>query len=790
MFPSEALSAIDVQKTFTPDVPGDFTGGSTRFVTRDAPYQPSVSLGVTLGANTITSFQPMLTSPGYAGHDLLALGNIPRALPQQFNQGQKVGRGVLDPNTFAQVYTPEEIEAQGEALDTRTRILRGARAPGNFGLKLSGGNTWTFSDNGGNFGILFAGGYKNEHQTNREIVRLYGIQDNQLVTSTPQVDFESFKSSYETSYNGLLKLQLHANSNNRFALTTLYAREAADETRDMIGTARGAAGLNPINYTRLRYVTRSVGSTQLSGSHKIPRAHDLEIDYFGAVAQARRDDPAMREMVFLFTDDWSVDTSLGPTGNQLFLGLVDNNVNGAVNLGVPFKQWKGLDAKFAAGAWAEAKQRNFLVRRYDFSYATGLETSIPRGRGDVINDDTIGGGVSAANGGTQPFVLNERTRKQDNYDAWSRNLAGYLLLELPFVHWFKISGGARVESNVIVVDPYDPYAQPDAPPDPEIVGARLVELDWLPAAALIFSPRLPDKAGSMNIRLGGSRTVARPEFRELAPFQFRDYVGGFNKQGFPGLTSTKIWNADLRIEWFPRKAEVVAVSGFFKYFDDPIEEVVANNPNAPGASFANADSAINGGVELEFRKALDFMAPRDNKRARKVLRDLSVGANFAYIYSRVELPPPCYDPNLGPSSDPSLVPVEGCREEYQASTSKVRPLQGQSPWIVNAFIDYSNDEIGTSARVMYNAFGPYIAQVAGLSLPDMYQQPMHMFDVTASQRLFAYKRNDWGDLRNQLLLTLEIENMLNTVELQTQGGEITYRTRDGMTVSLGLTWKY
>ena len=148
--------------------------------------------------------------------------------------------------------------------------MHGARAPGNFGFKLSGGNTWTFNDNGGNFGILFAGGYKNEHQSNRELVRQFGTQDGELVTSTPQVDFNSFKTSYDTSYNGLLKLQLHANSNNRFALTTLYAREASDETRDMIGTARGAAGVNQLNYTRLRYIMRSVGSAQLRGTHKIP----------------------------------------------------------------------------------------------------------------------------------------------------------------------------------------------------------------------------------------------------------------------------------------------------------------------------------------------------------------------------------------------------------------------------------------------------------------------------------------------------------------------------------------
>ncbi|MCA9700505.1 MAG: TonB-dependent receptor, partial [Myxococcales bacterium] len=453
----------------------------------------------------------------------------------------------------------------------------------------------------------------------------------------------------------------------------------------------------------------------------------------------------------------------------------------------PFRQWKGLDSKFKIGAWVDAKQRDFLARRFDFTYASGVP--LPTGRDNPLNLDTIGGGISAANGGTAPFFLVDRLREQDNYRAWSRNLAGYALLELPFVSWFKLTGGLRLESNVIDVTPYDLY-NPDVASD--LGGAHLVDLDWLPAAALIFSPALPEGAGDFNIRLGGSKTLARPEFRELAPFQFRDYVGGFSKQGFPDLKSTKIWNADLRFEWFPRKNEVVALSVFFKQFTDPIEAVVGASDN-PTASWANAQGALNGGFEFEFRKSLDFLAPKDKTEARDVLRDLSLGANFAYIYSRVQLGPPCYLP--GQSSDlPGAVEQENCRPEYQVSTSRVRPLQGQSPWIINAYIDYDNDDSGTNVRLMYNAFGPYISQVQGLGLPDTYQQPMHQVDLTASQRLLAYKRNEWGDLRNQLLLNFEIENMINTRDRQTLGrgidGPIAYQTRDGVSIKLGLTWKY
>jgi hypothetical protein len=789
MIPSAALSAIDIQKTFTPDVPGDFTGGSTQFVSRDAPDDPTISIGVTVGVNSITTFAPMLVDAGYGGWDLIGLGNIPRGLPNSF-PNEPMGRGAVDEN-FNPRWTEDEIEAQGEALDTRTKLHQ-VMAPANFGLKLTAGNSWVTNDNGGKFGIIFAGGYDNEYQNNREIVRQYGLIDGEPSTSTPSVDFRSFKTTYKVNYNGLLKLQLDANTNNRFSLTGLYTREAWDETRDMYGTARGVAGAQQLNYTRQRYTARSIAFTQLRGSHKIPQAANMEIEYFGSFSQARLDDPSLREMVFLYNeveDYYRIDNSVGPTGNQLFLGLVDNTENAALDLSVPFRQWKGLDTKIKAGVWVDAKQRNFVARRFDYAYAAGLEDTIPEGRDNPLNADTIGGGLGETNGGTEVFMLVDRLREQDNYRAFSRNVSGYLMMDLPIVNWFKLSGGARLESNIIAVTPYDLYNPDDVS---DLGSSRLVELDWLPSGSLIFSPKLPEKRGDMNIRLGATRTVARPEFRELAPFQFRDYVGGFSKQGYSGLVSTKIWNADLRVEWFPRKAEVVAISGFFKQFTDPIEEVVGTSDN-PSASWANVQGAYNGGFELEFRKALDFLARKSNKKARQVLRDFSVGANFAYIYSRVELAPPCHLPGQSPLPGGST-PLEGCRVEYQRSTSRERPLQGQSPWIVNAYVDYENDDLGTSIRVMYNAFGPYIYQVQGLGLPDIYQRPIHLIDVIASQRLLAFKRNDWGDLRNQLLLTLDVENALSAVELRTIGltpDRIpTYRTRDGLEIKLGLTWKY
>ncbi len=788
VFPSGALGAIDVQKTFSPDVPGDFTGGSTQMATRDIPRETTIKLGVALGLNTNTTFRPMITNGPFPGADLFGFGNIPRQLPTSFPKGQKVGRGVYDAN-FNEVFTPEQIESQGEAMYTDYRVRRGTRAPVNFKLSTTLADSWSTNQPGGRFGILFSGGYSNRHQTNYGHRNQFGTSGGVLTNSPASLDFVT--TTYKVAFNGLLLTRWDIDSNNRLKLTGLYSRDAEDETSELSGIDRANNGIDPIVYNRIRYVMRSIAFTQLAGHHQIDRAGKLEIDWFGSYSQAQRDDPAMRELVFRGPEEddgsYRVDDSTGAVGPQLFLDFIDHNENAALDFTVPFKQWKGLDSKVKFGAWVDGKQRGFRANRYYFS-AAGFNELVPTGRGNVINDSTIGGGVPTSAGGTQPFTLIEGTRAQDNYDAWSRNVSAYGMLNLPFVNWFRISGGLRVESNVINVNPFDLYALAGAPPDPTLKSARLTDLDFLPALSMIFSPKLKAGRGDLNIRLTGSRTLARPEFRELAPFLFRDYVAGFDKLGNPNLTSTRIWNGDLRVEWFPRKNEVLAVSAFVKQMQAPIE--VMSSPTY-ALSWQNIDSAINAGGELELRKSIDFLAAKTNKRARQILRDFSIGGNVAALYSNVRITP-CVLPG---NETPGSIVDPNCREEFQPPNGAVnRPLQGQAPWIANAFLDYDNSEIGTNIRVLYNGVGRSLYAVGAQSLPNIFTRRTHQLDLVVNQRLLSYKRNEIGDLRNELSLTVEVNNVFNTRKQLEQGlGSnlgVVRTTRDGLDVWVGLQWQY
>ena len=258
------------------------------------------------------------------------------------------------------------------------------------------------------------------------------------------------------------------------------------------------------------------------------------------------------------------------------------------------------------------------------------------------------------------------------------------------------------------IDSFDPYA-----PDLTRVHTTLDTTDLLPSANFVI--KTTDKS---NFRLSVSRTVARPQLRELSRSSMST-ISERSKRRNPELKRTTIYNGDLRFEYFPTPAEVLALSVFYKQFYDPIEQITLRT-NKGIISYQNAAPARNAGLEIEARKGLGFIHP--------VLADLTLLGNVTLVSSHVELK----------------------KETGTSQTSKVRPLAGQSPFVVNVGIDYSNDKTGTRARLLYNVFGSRIQSVGQNGMPDVYERPRHQLDATVAQKLGSH-----FDVK------LAVENVLN-----------------------------
>ena len=745
IFPSGALSAINVQKTATPDVPADFAGASVQLESREAPDKWTFQIDGRFGINTQTSFQEGLTGDHFKG-DNFATGNLGRDLPSLYDTKQPIRPTSMDGDK--QAYTPQQIEKFGESLPSlKTAVGRHAALP-NFGGGVQLGNT--FKPWGTRLGFLTALNYANTTQTRDETYRIYNTEQAKpgdpytLNTRNPDVDIQGTKTTQNVQVSALGLVKWKLDQNNRINLLGLYTRDADNESRVLEGRLRTTCGeAFYCRNTRLRYTMRSVLFTRLGGKHEIPAAKGFTVEWFGSYAQARQDDPLLREMLFYRRtgdapqdSNYNVDTN--ESGKFQFFKLLDHAGSGALDFTMPFKQWGQLESRFKFGAWAEAKRRTFGVRTFDFE-PRGFGGQLPSGTGNIINPDTIGDGT----GSPEPFSIKEVTRPggQDGYAGKQEVYAGYAMLDLPLVRWLRMVGGARLEANRIRVEPFDVFGGTvDAK-----ANAQIKTLNVLPSLNLIFAARK-----DMNVRLVGAETVARPEFRELAPFVFTDFAGGFTVQGYSKLTATKIWNADMRWEWFPSANEVLAVSVFYKHFDAPIERMIATSPRLQ--TYRNARFANNVGVELEGRKNLEFIS--------KSLRDLSLGLNFAYIFSRVQI----------------AAPKEG---DLLAPTSTQRYLEGQSPYVLNAYLGYDNERSGTNARVLFNTFGRRIAFVGGNHLPDVYELPIHTMDVTFAQRIYK-----------GLSMSFSAFNLLNWRQRFVQGdnNDIFYSTRRGIFFLVGLSY--
>jgi TonB-dependent receptor len=232
-------------------------------------------------------------------------------------------------------------------------------------------------------------------------------------------------------------------------------------------------------------------------------------------------------------------------------------------------------------------------------------------------------------------------------------------------------------------------------------------VDVLPSLNLVYAV-----TGNMNVRAAYGRTIARPSFREFAPFNFYDFINNETTNGNPELNRTTVDNIDLRWEWFARPGEILAASGFMKSFNNPIERTLEPQAVNREVTFENQGDALVFGAEFEARKRMDIISD--------ALRYLEVGGNLTLTHSSVTI------------ADEEL---EQIRDKVP-NAGDTRPLQGQSPYVINLDVSYDNPEIGTTASIFYNYFDDRLDTIERAGTPNQFERGRHTVDVVASQRIF------------------------------------------------------
>jgi outer membrane receptor protein involved in Fe transport len=716
LFPSNLISKIQISKSYTADKPGDFAAGLVEMDTLDFPVTQTANVTMKVGYDVNTTGEPFGKYAGGLGFS----GSGGQPLPAGFPDEQIVRRSPITGEGF----TTAELQQLGWSLigdwraDSGPAAIpwgsTGSGAPLNTGFDLGYGATF------GNFGLVLSGTHRQGREAWEEEQNFY--RPSSLNPSGVQI-----RDYYDFTYNNeKVKRSLVANFAYRFGvnhsvkLNTLLTSLANSNTEFQEGVFEDLA--STIRAYRSDYKIQDVQSFQLSGEHYLGVGKLGSLIEWRASNSEATTEQNLRATIYNQSrlDGLFRLTDLAESGFMFFNDLVDNADDYDLSW-TTFLSGTKSTGSIKAGVRLTTSDRDFRGRRIRFQHRDTSSVDLTRSPEELFIEPNVN---------PTTFELEEITRPTDAYTGDQTVGAAYGLFDWSRNKW-RVIAGLRYEDSQIDLVTKDPQLVEE-----DLQVTSLSDQDWMPSLGLVY--RL---TSSQNLRLSASQTVNRPEFRELAPFQFTVVSGGYEIIGNPDLELATIQSFDARWEWFPGPSDVIAASVFYKRFDKPIEMVLVPAVTTL-LTFENAQEARNQGLELEFRRTF---AP------------FTLVLNYTYIDSQITLPP------------------------GTVQTNEQRPLVGQPDHVGNVVLEWSNPRSSSNARLLYNYVGEQVHFAASFGLPDVIEQPRSTVGFTYIQG-FRLLGLDWN-------VKLSGENLTDNTWEYTQGGEIWRRFQPGTVfgLSFGLT---
>lgn len=718
IFPSNLLDNLVIYKSATPDLPGEFAGGVIQLNTKEIPQEPFANISLSMGYNSQSTFKNFKTYNG-GDKDWLGYDDGTRGLP---NGLENVPRDTFNSSLANQ-------KKYSALFPNDWAVLDESSMRPSIGLQVSAGRSF------GNFGIVGAITYSNSPKIQDGIVSDY-------TNDGRRYEYFDTRTKTNTSLGGLLNLAYKIAPKHKIQLNNTYTLSADDlfsfRTGDDIEQTRMVEAYSYF------YNSNKLHTSQLIGDHVFTK-QNIKLTWGASYNRITRDVPSYRRMWYFKNNDDPAESPFVATvqpGNPSpnFAGIFFSNQEekfyvGKMDLTVPYNIGR-RKGNFKIGGLYEDKTREFNANVY--GYVSFFQTP------QELKTLPIGEIFEPKNINEQGFLVKESTDRSDSYDGGTNLKAGYAMIEQAVSDKLRIIGGARVENYQQQMNSF--RVRTTTP-----VNVDTSFTDVMPSLHFIYA--LTEKT---NIRLTGSRTVSRPNLREIAPFSFYDFFIERDITGNDTLVRTKIWNADLRYETYPGQATYFAASVFYKNFDKPIEQVQKAGTNT--LTWVNATGAVDFGIELEGRWKLGSIAAP--------LADFTVFGNVSYIYSDVDTS--------------GLTPGQ-----------LERPLYGQSPYLINVGLNYDNPDWGLSTTLLYNRIGRRIWLVGLDQDPHVWEAPRNVLDFQITKNIGKY-------LEIKLTIGDILNNRANFYQDFNDNGKYDNETDDGLILSnqygtnfsLGLSYSF
>lgn len=556
-------------------------------------------------------------------------------------------------------------------------------------LKLSGslGRRWKLGDR--QLGMIAAFNYSNEYRKYEDMQNnLFGVYDAEKDQSN------YLRYSVDDQYNHNVRLGamlnftlLSADGNSKYQLKNIFNQIGNDRYTWREGLSAQSDNENSAEYY---YRSRTTYNGQITGKHTF--ALD-ELDWSASYSYANRNVPDRRR--YLINDALEPGVMQLTSPNDIsreWTKLDEHIVSAAVNDKHDFK-FGSFTPSLKFGAYGEYRTRKYTTRDFIYNWNAASNT-LPDGfrqndLSEMLSDESYFG--------ADRLYLLEEQHMRNNYKGNNYLGAGYFAANIPLGN-FNIYAGLRYEYDhmELITNTRDNAESP--------FSHNYEYNDLFPSVNTTY--KINDQH---QLRLSYGKTVNRPEFREVSPSVFYDFDLASNVQGNTDLKPCYIQNVDFRYEFYPSKGEIISIAAFYKYFDSPIEwTYTVTGGTSLVYSYMNAQRANNYGIELDIRKDLSFIG----------LPGFSWSFNGALIKSRVKF-------------------EAGSKEED-------RPMQGQSPYLVNTGLFYKNDKLQLDVALLYNRIGKRIIGVGrsegttsgneALRVPDSYEMPRDVIDLSASKK--------------------------------------------------------
>ncbi len=686
MLPAAMIDNIIINKTATPEYTGEFSGGLVQVNTRDIPTKRVFSVGIGFGYNNQSTLRDF-TSNARNRFDWLGFDdgsrNLPDSFPKTAQEYRTLGKNAAGLNKQIELTKLFSGDAYVEEVRTAEPIKN---------YVITYANTHSFK-NGGQLGTLLSVNYRNARLM-YNVGRAFYEADGKNV-----FEYNDQQNHYQVTNGAVLNLS-YVQKRSKISFKNIFNQFYEDNYYSRTGYNTNR--LNDIRFYSSFLNQRTLFSTQLEGEHQLTKT-GIKFKWNGNGGYNWKKQPDLRSALYARRIGTNEAYEIDPDDTRRFYSdLKDFSVGTTGQFIVPMS-WGGKDKqtlKFGGSNLTRVRDFRSRIFRYNITNFNSFIAS-------NANKDLIAA-FRPTNMGISGYILEDFTNNQDRYFGASVLNAAYMMLDNKFSD-LRLVWGLRAENfQQLLTSKIQ-------------TGERSVLLtkkwDFLPSVNLMYSLN-----SKQNFRLSASRTVARPEFRELAPFAFFDYETNYGVKGDTSLRRSAVLNYDARYEWYPKSNESITIGAFYKDFTDPIEFRLdpASNADSRRYFYQNATSARTYGLEIEVRKGMEFLSPS--------LKNLFFFGNYTLTSSEVRF------------NDLSA----GDKEITAA-----RPLQGQSPYLINAGFQWTSEKF--NASLLYNRVGERLALVGNTEFPNVYERPRNQLDFQISKKI----------LSNNGELKLNIADMIN-----------------------------